>query len=275
MSLSASSPVPHAMPEDLDPDRRFGALDRLYGVGSSATLAGRHVVVAGAGGVGSWALEALARSGVGRLTLIDMDHVAESNINRQVQAVSRSLGQAKVAAMSARIHDINPACIAQQVDDFISPDNVATLMQQYPGVWLDCTDQVSAKLAMVVEARVQGLPLLVCGGAGGKTDPFALRAGDLSQATHDALLARIRQQLRKHHGWPPAPAGAARSRRRAPRMGVHCLWFGQETIRPAQWGPGHAAGLSCAGYGSAVTITATMGLAAAHWALQHALAEAP
>ncbi|MFA7437140.1 ThiF family adenylyltransferase [Castellaniella sp.] len=275
MSSPVSSPVPASSPDVFDPGRRFGGLDRLYGTGTVDRLALQHVVVAGVGGVGSWALEALARSGVGRLTLVDLDHVAESNVNRQVQASSRTLGQAKIEAMSARIRDIHPACAVQPVDDFVSPENVAALMQQYPGVWIDCTDQVAAKVAMVLQARAQGVPLLVCGGAGGKTDPLALQAGDLSLATHDALLARVRQQLRKRHGWPSALAGSGRSRRRVPRMGVPCLWFGQQTLLPAQWGPGSAAGLSCAGYGSAVAITATMGLAAANWALQHALAAAP
>lgn len=256
-----------------DPIRRFGALDRLYGPGASAALSTVHVVVAGIGGVGSWAAEALARSGIGSLTLVDLDHIAESNINRQVHALGQTIGQAKTSAMAQRIHEIHPACQVHEVDDFVSPDNAASLMRQRPGIWLDCTDQVAAKVAMALAARLHRVPLLVCGGAGGKTDPLALRAGDLSQSVNDALLARVRQQLRKRHGWP-APQPDAR-RRRVPRMGVPCLWFDQQTRLPAQWvgqTDGAPAGLSCAGYGSVMTITATMGLAAADWALHRALA---
>ncbi len=288
---------------DVDLARRFGGLDRLYGEGATAKLAGLHVVVAGIGGVGAWCAEALARSGVGALTLVDMDHVAESNINRQVQALGSTLGQAKVTAMASRARDINPRCRVDCVDDFVGADNIAALLAGPAGVLLDCTDQVAAKVAMVLQARAQGWPLLVCGGAGGKTDPLALRAGDLSAVGHDALLGRLRQELRQRHGYPKGGATGGKPRRRVPRMGVHCLWFDQPVVLPAAWdrapaasaardapqgpesGAAHDApqgleagaarsalqGLSCAGYGSAVAITATMGMAAADWALRQAL----
>lgn len=183
-------------------------------------------------------------------------------------------------------------------------------------ILLDCTDQVPAKIAMILAARAQGWPVLVCGGAGGKTDALALRAGDLSVATHDALLARIRQQLRQRHGYPKGGAAGGKPRHRVPRMGVPCLWLDQPVILPSAWAdpaaacalapePGAASaapaakaaeaapgapaalaskaapavpaapqGLSCAGYGSIVTVTAAMGLAAANWAIQQALVRA-
>lgn len=260
-----------------DAQRRFGGVDRLFGAGATGALAGLHVVVAGIGGVGTWCVEALARSGVGALTLVDLDHIAESNINRQVHALDSTLGRAKIEAMAERVHDIHPACAVQGVDDFIGADNVAGILaaRPGPGVLVDCTDQVPAKVAMILAARAAGWPIVVCGGAGGKTDPLALRAGDLSQAVHDALLGRVRQVLRQRHGYPKGGAAGGRAKRRPDRMGVSCLWLDQPVILPEAWRavPGDTGpqGLSCAGYGSIVTVTAAMGLAAADRALRQGL----
>jgi tRNA A37 threonylcarbamoyladenosine dehydratase len=178
------------------------------------------------------------------------------------------------------------------VDDFVEAGNLADILvapaqppaapaADDPAPWIDvlvdCTDQVAAKIAMILRADALGWPLLVCGGAGGKTDPMALRAGDLSAAAHDALLGRIRQELRKHHGYPKGGAAGGKPHRRVPRMGVSCLWFDQPVVLPAAWTRAAGAdasapqGLSCAGYGSAVTVTATMGMAAADWAIRQAL----
>lgn len=258
-----------------DRQRRFGGLDRLYGPQTIDALAQGRVVVAGIGGVGTWCVEALARSGVGALTLIDLDHIAESNINRQVHALDSTLGQAKAQAMTRRVHDINPHCQVLVIDDFVEPDNVEQIFPSGPGVLVDCTDQVSAKVAMVLAARARNWPIIVCGGAGGKTDPFSLRSGDLSLAVHDALLGRVRQVLRKAHAYPKGGAQGGKAHKRIPRMGVSCLWFEQAVILPGLWqqSPEETAlqGLSCAGYGSAVTVTASMGMAAAHQAIQHIL----
>lgn len=262
----------------IDHDRRFGGLDRLYGAGSAARLRAGHAVVAGIGGVGSWCAEALARCGIGRLTLIDLDHVAESNINRQAHALDSTLGQSKAVAMAQRIRDINPECDVLCIDDFVSPENVQAVVPAEAGVVLDCTDQASAKIALIVQARERGQALVVCGGAGGKTSPLALRSGDLSQAVNDALLSKLRNTLRRQHGFPRAADAAGKVRKRVPRMAVRALWFDQPAILPAAWaapeaGPAAAApqGLSCAGYGSAMMVTASMGLAAAdeavHWLL--------
>lgn len=260
-------------PVDTDYERRFGGLNRLYGQQGPTVLANAHVAVAGIGGVGSWAVEALARSGVGKLTLIDLDHIAESNVNRQVHALSATLGQAKVHAMCERIHQINPQCVVELVDDFVTPDNVNRVVPDTAHVVLDCTDQVSAKIAMILQARQRRQPLVVCGGAGGKTSVQALRMGDLSQATHDALLARLRTDLRRRHGFPRP---AAEKRGKVPRMGVRVAWFDQQAILPELWIQEKQSsqteqglqGLSCAGYGSVVTVTASMGFAVANDALQ-------
>ncbi|MGB6103396.1 MAG: tRNA threonylcarbamoyladenosine dehydratase [Pusillimonas sp.] len=288
------------MPLDasFDLQRRFGGLERLYGPDSLQRLNGAHVAVAGIGGVGSWCAEALARTGVGALSLVDLDHIAESNINRQLHALSDTLGQAKVTAMAQRVHGINPACRLRIIDDFVSPENVEELFAADVSLIIDCTDQAQAKIAMIVEARRRKIPIVVCGGAGGKTNPLSLRAGDLSAAANDALLAKLRNTLRRQHRYPKAADQAGKVRKRVPKMGVRALWFDQPALLPAQWlraggdalageGSGrlelgqmaaHAPdasalqGLSCAGYGSVVTVTAAMGMAAANEAVQYLLA---
>jgi len=271
---------------DLDAERRFGGLARLYGPDAPARLHGAHVAVAGLGGVGSWTAEALARCGVGALTLIDLDHIAESNVNRQIHALTPTLGQAKVEAMASRIRDINPSCAITCVDDFVTPENVGELLGGRYAAIVDCTDQAAAKIAMILHARRLGVPLLLCGGAGGKTDPLALRAGDLSEAANDALLSKLRNKLRREQGFPRASDRQGRALKRVPRMGVRALWFDQPAILPQAWaradGPGDTPGaqdapasapqgLSCAGYGSVVMVTAAMGMAAANEAVRLAL----
>ncbi|WP_427184768.1 ThiF family adenylyltransferase [Bordetella bronchialis] len=287
MRLMMSTP-PVSPACDIDAERRFGGLARLYGPRAPERLRAARIAVVGLGGVGSWTAEALARSGVGSLTLIDLDHIAESNVNRQIHALSDTLGQAKVSAMAARVAGINPECAVTQVDDFVTPDNVAELLADDYDAVVDCTDQAAAKIAMILHARRRGAWLLVCGGAGGKTDPLALRAGDLSQACNDALLAKLRNKLRREHGYPKASARAGKAPARTPKMQVRALWFDQPAILPAAWTAGAESeddvgamvqplapqGLSCAGYGSSVTITATMGMAAADQALRRALGAA-
>lgn len=255
-----------------DLDRRFGGLSRLYGPGAPARLRAARVAVVGLGGVGSWTAEALARSGIGHLTLVDLDHIAESNVNRQVHALTETMGQSKVEALAARIASINPACQVTRVDDFVTPGNVADLLPAELDMVIDCVDQAAAKIAMILLCRKRGQRLLVCGGAGGKTDTLALREGDLSESTHDALLARLRNILRKQHGFPRPDTRPGKATR-IPRMKVRVLWLAQPAILPSAWTAGveedasAPQGLSCAGYGSVVTVTAAMGLAAANAAL--------
>jgi len=277
---SPDHPAPSA-----DLDRRFGGLSRLYGPQAPARLQQAHVAVAGLGGVGSWTIEALVRCGVGALTLIDLDHIAESNVNRQIHALTSTLGQSKVDAMAERVLEINPECRLTRIDDFVSPENVAEVLPGPYTVIIDCTDQAEAKIAMILHARALGVPMLLCGGAGGKTDPLALRAGDLSAAVNDALLAKLRNKLRREHGFPRASDQNGKALKRVPKMGVHALWFDQPAILPDAWtrpvegedDMGAAAqspapqGLSCAGYGSVVTVTAAMGMAAANEALRMAI----
>ncbi|WOB10089.1 tRNA threonylcarbamoyladenosine dehydratase [Piscinibacter gummiphilus] len=249
-----------------DLERRFGGLRRLHGDAGYKALRSARVGLVGLGGVGSWAVEALARSGVAQLTLFDMDHVAESNINRQVQARGETLGQHKGEALRARIADIHPGCDVQVVDDFVTAANWPSLLPREIDVLIDACDQVQAKMAMAVWAR-EGRHDFVCvGAAGGKQKPQLVEVDDISRATHDPLLASMRQRLRKQHGAP---------RDRA--MGVRCVFSREAVMSPADafCDVGDDAGgakvdgsLNCHGYGSSVVVTATFGLVAASEALQ-------
>lgn len=244
--------------------RRFASLGRLFGDGGLARLWSARVVVVGIGGVGSWAVEALARSGVGQLDLIDMDHVAESNINRQVHALDSTLGAAKIEAMRARIADISPQCRLRLHDEFAEPGNVDRLIDASADFIIDATDQVRAKAALVALARERSQGLLVCGAAGGRTDPLALREEDIALIKGDALMSSLRARLRREHGFPREPGR---------KFGVRAVYSTQATASGvALAGTGEAgAPLACAGYGSIVTVTAAMGLAAASVAMREML----
>lgn len=240
-----------------DHARRFGGIERLYGAGSHARLAAAHACVIGIGGVGSWAAEALARSGVGRLTLIDLDHVAASNVNRQVHALTGTLGQAKVLAMQERIAQINPDCQVDCIEEFISADNVAALLPGCDAV-IDCIDQVKAKAALVAHCQRNKLPVVTTGGAGGRTDPTRIRIDDLSRTTQDALASKLRAQLRKDYGFTRDPKK---------KFGVPCVFSDEQIRRPqtqaCDLDEAGLHGLNCAGYGSSVAVTAGFGFAAA------------
>jgi len=246
---------------DNDHERRFGGLERLYGEGARMTLHRSRVAVVGVGGVGSWAVEALARSGVGQITMIDFDHVAESNMNRQIQALCSTLGAAKVTTLEARIRDINPACRVTAVDDFLTEENLPGLIRRDAiDAVIDACDETKVKAALIAHARACKIQLVVCGAVGGKRNPLNLRQADLGLATHDALLARVRNRLRREFGIRPRKNG---------KFGVPCVYLDEPSRRSGTCTTGN---LNCAGYGSAVTVTAPMGLAAAAWCLERLVA---
>ena len=247
-------------------ERRFGGLQRLYGLQGAAQIRRAHVVVVGIGGVGSWTAEALARSGVARLTLIDMDHIAESNVNRQIHALTSTLGRAKALAMQERIAEIHPGCRVDVVDDFVGPDNWPDLLPDGVDAVIDACDDAKAKLAMAAWALKSRTPFVCVGAAGGKRLAHKVELQDLSAVTHDPLLARLRYQLRKHHGAP----------KEGKRIGLRCV-FSREAVAPpdascAVEGDGS---LNCHGYGSSVGVTATFGLCAASEILNFLAAALP
>lgn len=242
-------------------ERRFGGLRRLYGPSAAQRVFDAHAVVVGVGGVGSWAAEAFARSGVGRLTLIDMDHVGESNTNRQIHALDSTLGQAKILAMRERIAQINPWARVDVVDDFVTPQNwsslVESLQDEQTLAVFDACDQVAAKVTMAAWALETGVLFVSAGAAGGKRLGHLVEVADLALTTHDPLLAQLRYRLRKHHG-------AARDG----EIGVPCVFSRESVAQPdaSCVVPGEADGsLNCHGYGSSVAVTATFGLCASGW----------
>ena len=242
----------------MDADRRFGGLERLYGRAGAQRIRGAHVAVIGIGGVGSWAAEALARSGVGHLTLIDLDHVAESNINRQIHALETTLGQAKVLAMRDRIAQINPDCVVQCIEEFVESDNWPGLLPAGVDAVIDACDQVRAKTAMAAWALRNKTIFITVGAAGGKRLAHLVDIEDLSKTTHDPLLAQLRYRLRREHG-------AARD---AKKIGVACV-FSRESVRQpdASCDVEGDGTLNCNGYGSLVSVTATFGQCAAGWVM--------
>ncbi len=255
-----------SVPTDHAPDleRRFSGLARLYGASGVARIRAAHVAVVGIGGVGSWAVEALARSGVGRLTLIDLDHIAESNVNRQIHALDGTLGMAKVQAMRDRIAQINPACTVTCVEDFAEPGNWPQLLTEPADAVIDACDQVRAKVAIAAWGltKVQQAPsplVLSVGAAGGKRAAHKVDIDDLALVTHDPLLAQVRQRLRRDHA----------AERAGRPIGLACVFSREPVARPSTAGSDDAGDgtLNCHGYGSVVTVTATFGQCAAGWVL--------
>ncbi|CAN5486357.1 tRNA threonylcarbamoyladenosine dehydratase [soil metagenome] len=244
---------------EADLERRFGGLRRLYGDAGYARIRSARFAVVGLGGVGSWAVEALARSGVASLTLIDLDHVAESNINRQVQALGATLGQSKAEALRDRIADIHPGCEVHGVEEFAEENNWPALLPGPVDAVIDACDQVRAKAAIAAWALATNTPLVMAGAAGGKRRPQDVQVEDLGLVTHDPLLASLRQRLRKFHG-------AART---GP-MGLRCV-FSREAVQPPADACEVDGSLNCHGYGSSVTVTATFGMVCANLALESRL----
>ena len=258
------------MADDADLERRFGGLKRLYGARGYARVRAARVAVVGLGGVGSWAVEALARSGVAQLVLIDLDHVSESNVNRQIQALGATLGMSKAEALARRIADIHPGCVVHCIEEFADDANWPGLLPIEVDAVIDACDQSKAKLALAAWARRTGTAYVTVGAAGGKRHAEKVEIEDLHATTHDPLLASLRQRLRSQHGAP-----------RTGRIGVRCV-FSRESVAPpepdeavCEVGEGEGGDVSpaadarrdntlnCHGYGSTVVVTATFGMAAA------------
>jgi len=249
--------------QDADLERRFGGLRRLYGDAGYARIRAARVAVVGLGGVGSWAAEALARSGVAALTLIDLDHVAESNINRQVQAITPTIGQAKAQALRERAVLIHPGCEVHIVEEFASEDNWPSLLPVPVDAVIDACDQGRAKVAMAAWALRTKTGFVTVGAAGGKQLAHAVTLEDLAAVTHDPLLAAMRQRLRKQHGVP-----------RSGPIGVACVYSRESVALPAQACAADEidSNLNCHGYGSSVAVTATFGMVAAGEMLRQCVA---
>jgi tRNA A37 threonylcarbamoyladenosine dehydratase len=262
-----------------DFDFRFGGIARLYGTEGLRRLRAAHVLVVGIGGVGSWTAEALARSGVGTLTLVDLDEVCVSNTNRQVPALDGQFGRAKVDVMAERLRAISPESRINAAAEFFTADSAVRLLglgegaPGRPDAVVDAIDNVANKVLLVARCHAAGIPLVVCGGAGGRRDPTAVRVEDLARVTHDRLLGEVRKRLRREHGFP----------RGEKKLGVECVCSAETPVFPQRDGtvcatrvaaePGEGLRLNCDwGFGSASFVTGAFGFAAAARAIAFATA---
>jgi tRNA A37 threonylcarbamoyladenosine dehydratase len=245
-----------------DFETRFGGIARLYGKIGLEKLRAAHVCVVGIGGVGTWAAEALARSGVGALTLVDLDEVCMTNINRQLHALTETIGRAKVEVMVERILAINPECRVTAVQNFFNEQTAAELLAENFDFILDAIDDVTNKVLLLVRCREKKMPVITSGGAGGRRELTAVRVGDLSQASHDKLLAEVRRRLRQEHGFPTGQQA----------MDVPCVYSVERTVFPQADGSvcemrsaaEDGTRLNCnGGLGSATFVTGAFGFAAA------------
>lgn len=253
--------------EQADLKRRFSGVGRLYTPAGQKNIKESHFIVVGLGGVGSWVAESLARTEVGHITLIDLDNVAESNTNRQIQALDGNYGKPKVQALAERIALINPACKVECIEDFIEPDNVDEMLPK-DGVVIDCIDNVRAKAAMINTALKRGQTIITCGAAGGRKDPLRIKIDDLALTKGDPLLSRVRARLRKEYGFPRKNVSG-----KVTKFKVPAVFSDEEVLQPnEQCELQTMGGLSCAGYGSGMVVTASVGLAASALALRNVAA---
>lgn len=284
---------------EVDIVRRFGGVSRLYGDAGLAKLQAAHVVVVGIGGVGSWVAEALARNAVSSITLIDLDNIAESNVNRQIHALEGEFGKAKVTAMAERIRAINPQALVHEIEDFVTPGNINDALgpninkaSDVLKIIIDATDDVKAKIALAAFCKSTQMPLIMSGSAGGRLDPTRIQTADLSAVTGDKLLAKVRNQLRRDYNFPKAS-----NTKKSAKFGIICVYSDEPILMPnntenelcaleksntilsdaLEANSSKAAGdvkssraitgLNCAGYGSSVCVTAPMGFALAALAI--------
>ena len=255
-----------ALVPEIDFDRRFGGIARLYGAAAMRNFQEAHVCVIGVGGVGSWVAEALARSAIANITLIDLDNVAESNINRQIHALTDTLGKAKVTALAERIAQINPFCCVTEIEDFVTADNLDLMIgsRNFDFV-IDAIDDVRAKTALIAYCREKKISLITIGGAGGQVDPTKIEIRDLCRTEQEPLLAKVRKRLRAEYGFPRGTKN---------KFGIDAV-FSTEPLRfPGADDACELAvddmrdqqgvtGLNCAGFGSSMAVTASFGLVAA------------
>jgi len=242
---------------------RFAGIERLYGTIAARLITDMHVCVIGMGGVGSWAVESLARSGVGRLTLIDYDEICASNVNRQVHALDSSIGKKKIVAMQQRVAAINPHCECTVIIDFINDKNLFDYLPVDSGFdyVIDAIDSIKYKAALIYYCKRNRIPVITTGAAGGLTDPTQIMVKDLTRTFNDPLAAKVRAQLRAQHGY---------TRNLKRYFGVECVFSAQQQVYPTMNGevghrkPGiHGVHLDCSmGYGSAGFVTGTMGFTA-------------
>jgi len=248
---------------------RFGGIARLYGTPALEKFTHSHVTVVGIGGVGSWAVESLARSGIGKITMIDLDEVCITNINRQLHAMDGGIGKQKTDAMAERIKLINPECTVICEQTFYNEKTSDKLLSSNPDFVIDAIDLMIQKALLIAECTKRNIPVICCGGAGGKTDPSKIRITDIAQVAQDALIHKVRTRLRTHFGFPKA------KNYKAPKFNVEAIFYDEPAIFPeskecdTEPSSNTDMRLNCeSGFGSVTHMTATLGLFAAERALK-------
>lgn len=261
------------MTQSVDLDR-FGGINRLYGVGALDVLARSHIMIAGIGGVGSWTAEALARSGVGKITLIDQDDICITNTNRQIHALDGTVGQLKTEVMLDRIQAINPVCDVQSIDQFLTLENLNELVDEQCDMFIDAIDAAMVKAHLIAHCKRRKIPIITVGSAGGQTDPRLITSTDLSKTVNDPLAAKVRGTLRNRFNF---------SRNLKRRFGIECIYSEEHLAYPQP--DGSVGGnkfitdgktrMDCsAGFGAATMVTGTFGFIAASRAIDKILAKA-
>ncbi|EFM97047.1 tRNA cyclic N6-threonylcarbamoyladenosine(37) synthase TcdA [Actinobacillus pleuropneumoniae] len=233
-------------------EQRFGGIGRLYTPEGLAKLRQAHICVIGIGGVGSWAVEALARSGIGKITMIDMDDICVTNINRQIHAMTGTIAQLKTEAMKERIERINPECVVEIIDDFITPENIPEYLNRGYDYVIDAIDSVKTKAALIAYCKRNKIKMITTGGAGGQTDPTQIQITDFSKTIQDPLASKVRSLLRKEYNFSQNPKR---------KFGIDCVFSTQPLIFP-KMGEGCevSATMNCAnGFGAVTMVTATFG----------------
>ena len=242
--------------------QRFGGIERLYETQGLASLEQAHFTVVGVGGVGTWVAEGFARSGVGTITLIDIDDICITNTNRQAHALQDTIGQAKVSAMAHRIKLINPDCIVNEIEDFVIADNVSQYLTQSMDIVIDATDSIPAKAAMIAYCKRNKINIITIGGAGGQIDPRSVTSGDLAKTIQDPLAAKLRSELRRQYNFSKNPKR---------RFGIECIYSteqlrypqGDGTVGKQKLSSESAVKLDCeTGFGASVAVTGTFGFVA-------------
>jgi len=255
-------------------NQRFGGIARLYGSTGLERLAAAHVAVVGIGGVGSWAAEALARSGVGEISLFDLDDVCITNTNRQVHALEGAVGKPKVEEMAARIRAINPACVVHAVADFVTRETMAEYITEQLDCVIDCIDSVPAKAALIAWCKRRKIQIIATGGAGGQVDPTQIQVTDLNKTFNDPLAAKVRSLLRREYNFSRTPGRT---------YSVPCVFSTEQLRYPKPDGGvcqsksfvGEGVKLDCAGgFGASMMVTASFGLVAAARAVDKLVAGA-
>ncbi|MDR5893481.1 tRNA cyclic N6-threonylcarbamoyladenosine(37) synthase TcdA [Halomonas mongoliensis] len=263
LPFSSPAVVPQESVDTDDHDLRFGGIRRLYGSRAVERFRSAHVVVVGVGGVGSWTVEALARSGIGKLTLVDLDDVCVSNVNRQLHALDGTVGRPKVEVLAERCRAIQPGIEVVEEIAFVTPTNLAERIPEDADHLVDAIDSVVAKAALISWCKRRKLPITVTGAAGGQTDPTRIRVADLARTEHDPLLAKVRARLRRDFGF---------SRNPKRRFSVECVYSDEQLVYPSadgevclqKPGSGESTRLDCAsGFGAATFVTGSFGFVAA------------